>query len=99
MIEKANGFRSITLKRPISVSMPFNYYIIFACVYTEMPRAVLAKGMDNEIQQRSISASDPSLLGNDYQQTITEESDSASVQTPAETEGEELKVGCHVTSM
>ena len=57
------------------------------------------KGKDNEFQERIISAGDPSLLGNDYQQTITEESDSASVQTPTETEGEELKVGCHVTSM
>ena len=79
--------------------MPFNYYVIFACVYTEMPRAVLTKGKDNEIQQRTFSASDPSLLGSDYKQAVTEESDSASVQTPAETEGEELKVGCHVTSM
>ena len=75
------------------------FYIIFPCVYTEMLRAVLTKGKDNEFQQRTISASDPSLLGNDYQQAVTEESDSASVQTPAETEGEELKVGCHVTSM
>ena len=64
-----------------------------------MLKAVLTKGKNNEIQERIISVSDPSLLGNDYQQTITEESDSASVQTPAETEGEELKVGCHVTSM
>ena len=64
-----------------------------------MLSAVVMKGKDNEFQERTISASDPSLLGNDYQQTITEESDSASVQTPAETEEEELKVGCHVTSM
>ena len=79
--------------------MPFNYYVIFACVYAEMLTAVLTKGKDNEFQQRSISASDPSLLGNDHLQTVTEESDRASVQTPAETEGEEPKVGCHVTSM
>ena len=57
------------------------------------------KGKDNEFQQRIPSVSDPSLFGNDCQQTITEESDSASVQTLTETEGEELKVGCHVTSM
>ena len=72
-------------------------YAVFACVYTVMPRAVLMKEKDNEFQQRIISASDPSLFGN--QQTITEESDSASVQTAAEAEGEELKVGCLVTSM
>ena len=54
---------------------------------------------DNEFQKRIISASDPSLLGNDYQQTITEVSDSVSTLTQAETEGEELKMGCHVTSM
>ena len=57
------------------------------------------KEKNKEFQVRILSASDPSLLGNDYQQAVTEESDSASVQTPAETEGEELKVGCHVTSM
>ena len=72
---------------------------MFVFVYTEMPRAVLTKERDNEFQQRITSASDVSLLRNDYQQTITEESDSVSVQTPDETEGEELKVGCHVTSM
>ena len=44
-------------------------------------------------------ASDPDLLVTVSQETGTEEGDSASVQTPAETEGEELKVGCHVTSM
>ena len=42
------------------------------------------------------SASDPDLLVNDYQQTSIEE---MSVRTAAETEGEEFKVGCHVTSM
>ena len=45
------------------------------------------------------SDSDPDQLVNVNQETGTEEGDSASVQTPAETEGEELKVGCHVTSM
>ena len=45
------------------------------------------------------SDSDPSLLVNVSQETSTEEGDSVSVQIPAETEGEELKVGCHVTSM
>ena len=45
------------------------------------------------------SDSDPDQLVSVSQETGTEEGDSASVQTPAETEGEELKVGCHVTSM
>ena len=45
------------------------------------------------------SASDPDLLVNVFQETGTKEGDSASVQTAAETEGEELKVGCHVASI
>ena len=41
------------------------------------------------------SASDPDLLVNVYQETGTEEGDKMSVQTAAETEGEEFKVGCY----
>ena len=45
------------------------------------------------------SDSDPDQLVSVSQETGTEEGDSASVQPSAETEGEELKVGCHETSM
>ena len=45
------------------------------------------------------STSDPDQLVSVSQETGTEKGDSVSVQTAAETEGEELKVGCHVTSM